>query len=127
VVERGEVGFESAVFSPASIDSGLSSSLVALMKNNDNITHSLSLDIVVLTGNFTVEWHGTKMTPTVYPTNSTFTLAIGNVGPGDSYGTSPSITVYLPSGVVFAIYLIIIVLRTEAGAVDQMSLLLTVT
>lgn len=127
VVERGDVGFESAVFSPASIDSGLSSSLVALMKNNDNITHSLSLDIIVLTGNFTVEWHGTKMTPTVYPTNSTFTLAIGNVGPGDSYGTSPSITVYLPSGVVFAIYLIIIVLRTEAGAVDQMSLLLTVT
>ncbi len=127
VVQNGQVGFESAVFSPSSIVSGSSTNLVALMKNNDNVTHTLDLDIVVLAGNFTVGWHGANVLPTVYPENSTFSLHIGNVGPGDSYGTSPTITVHLPSGIVFATYLVIIVLRTEAGAVDQMTLFLTVT
>jgi len=127
VVETGQVGFESAIFSPTSIVSGSSTSLLTLMKNNDNVTHSLSLDIVILAGNFTVEWHGANVTPTAYPANSTFSLSIGNLGPGDSYGTSPTVTVYLPPGIVFATYLVLIVLRTEGGAVDQMSLFLTVT
>lgn len=127
VIEKGQVGLQSAFFNPTSFASGSSSNLEALMKNNDNVTHNLFLDIVIMAGNFTVEWHGANVTPTIYPGNSTFSLAIGNVGPGDSYGTSPAITVYLPTGIVFATYLVIIVLRTEEGAVDQMTLFLTVT
>jgi hypothetical protein len=127
VVQSGQVGFESASFSPTSVVSGLSTSLITLMKNNDNVTHSLDLDIVVFAGNFTVNWHGANVLPTVYPQNSTFTLHIGNVGPGDSYGTSPTVTAYLPTGIVFATYLVIIVLRTEEGLTDQLSLFLTIT
>ena len=122
----GAVGLESAVFSPATVQSGARSGLVALMRNNDNVSHSLYLDIAVKAGNFSVQWHGTEVTPTLYPTNTTFTLDIGVIGPTDLYGTSPTVTVYLPSGIVSATYLVTLVLRTEEGVVDQLSLFITV-
>ncbi|MFX1482776.1 MAG: UPF0182 family protein [Promethearchaeota archaeon] len=126
-VQEGEVGFESVTFNPSSIDSGAFTNLVAMLRNNDNVTHHMYIDIGTVTGNFSVNWHGSDVTPTVYPTNRTFTLDIGDVGPGDLYGTSPRITVYLPSGIVLAQYIVQIVLRTEEGVVDQINLLLTVT
>jgi uncharacterized membrane protein (UPF0182 family) len=127
IVEQGEVGFESVVFDPLTIDSGEYANLVALLRNNDNVTHHLYLDVVTITGNFSVNWHGSEVVPTVNPTNNTFTMDIGDVGPGDLYGTAPMVTVYLPTGIVLAQYLIQIILRTEEGIVDQFNLLLTVT
>ena len=129
VVEAGEVGFESVTLDPVTINSGEYSSLVTLMRNNDNITHSLQLDIVILspTSNFSVSWHGSEVTPIISGTNQTFTMNIGLVGANDLYGTSPTLTAFLPPGVVLAQYLLIVVLRTESGIVDQANLLLTVT
>ena len=127
IIEEGEVGFENVVFDPLTIDSGDFANLVALMRNNDNVTHHLYLDIVTATGNFTVNWHGSDIVPTINPTNSTFTLDIGDVGAGDLYGTAPLVTAYLPTGIVLAQYLVQIILRTEEGIVDQFNLLLTVT
>jgi hypothetical protein len=97
------------------------------MRNNDNVTHHIYIDIVTATGNFSINWHGSDVAPIVNPSNSTFTLDIGDVGAGDLYGTSPMVTVYLPTGIVLAQYLVQIILRTEEGVVDQINLLLTVT
>ncbi|NHJ13000.1 MAG: hypothetical protein EAX95_04950 [Candidatus Thorarchaeota archaeon] len=127
VIESGEVGIESAVFNPVTIESGQFANLVMLFRNNDNVSHSLYLDIVVTAGNFSVKWHGSFVTPVENPSNSTFTLNIGLLGPGDLYGTTPLVAVHLPTGVVMAQYLIQLVLRTEEGAVDALSLILTVT
>jgi hypothetical protein len=126
-VGSGEVGFESVTFNPLTIDSGEFANLVALMRNNDDVSHNLTLEIVTATGNFSINWHGSDVVPTINPTNSTFTLDIGDVGVGDLYGTSPLVTVYLPTGIVLAQYLVQIILRTEEGIVDQFNLLLTVT
>lgn len=125
-VGSGEVGFESAIFSPVAVESGQSSSLVTLLTNNDNVSHDLTLEIVVNTGNFSVNWHGGNVAPVENPTNTTFTLSIGTVGPGDFYGTSPLVTVVLPSGLVVAQYLVQLILKTEEGVVDTVSLILTV-
>ncbi len=127
VVEAGAVGFESASFSPMSIKSGTFSQLVLNLKNNDNVSHHLYVDITVVTGNFTVKWHGSEITPAVYPSNKTFTLDVGNVGPGDTYGTVPLVTAYLPQGVILVTYLVIVTLRTEDGVADRISLTLTIT
>jgi len=62
----------------------------------------------------------------VYATNTTYTLNIGSLGAGDTYGTVPLVTAFLPPGFVSAQYLIVLTLRTEEGIVDQMSLILTV-
>ena len=109
------------------INSGEFANLVALLRNNDNVSHHLYLDIATISGNFSVNWHGSDILPTVNPTNSTFTLDIGDVGAGDLYGTAPLVTAYLPPGIVLAQYLVEIILRTEDGVVDQINLLLTVT
>jgi hypothetical protein len=127
VVEEGEVGFEDAAFNPITVDSGDYSELVLGLRNNDNVTHNLSVDITVVSGNFSVLWHGAEVTPTEYPSNTTFTLDIGTVGPGDLYGTSPLVAANLPAGVVFAQYLVVVTLKTEEGVVDQTTLFLTVT
>jgi hypothetical protein len=133
IIESGEVGFESAVFSPISIESGEFSSLTTLMRNNDNITQHLYLDIVtpptlaLHTANFSILWHGSDVVPVLYGTNATFTLDIGNLGPGDLYGTAPSITVILPEGTVLQQFFIQVILRTDDGVVDQINLLLTIT
>ena len=129
IVEEGDVGFESVSFNPVTIDSGEFSSLLALMRNNDNITEHLYLDIVVSEdSNFTVFWHSSEVTPMIYAgANQTFTLDIGDVGPGDLYGTTPLVTAYLPNGIVLAQYLVQVILRTDDGIVDQINLLLTVT
>ncbi|NHI82908.1 MAG: hypothetical protein EAX81_01205 [Candidatus Thorarchaeota archaeon] len=127
IIESGEVGIESAVFSPITIDSGEFADLVMLFRNNDNVSHDICLNFVVTTGNFSIEWHGTSITPVENPTNSTFTLDIGSVGPGDLYGTTALVAVNLPAGVVMAQYLVQLVLRTEEGVVDKLSLFLTVT
>ncbi len=129
IVEEGEVGFESIIFNPVTINSGEFSNLVTLMRNNDNVTQHLYMDIVVApSSNFSIFWHGTEVTPTIYAgENQTFTLDIGNVGPGDLYGTSPKVTAFLPEGIVLAQYLVQIILRTDDGVVDQVSLLLTIT
>ncbi len=127
IIQEGEVAFESISFNPLTIESGQFASLLALMRNNDNVTHNLYLDIVTATGNFSILWHGSSVVPTVNPSNTTFTLDIGTVGAGDLYGTSPWVTVYLPTGIVLAQYLVQIILRTEEGIVDQINLLLTVT
>ncbi|MFW9805333.1 MAG: UPF0182 family protein [Candidatus Thorarchaeota archaeon] len=128
-VEEGDIGFESAYFSPVTIDSGEFSSLLTLMRNNDNITHHLYLDVVVSpSSNFSVAWHGSEITPSLYPgENQTFTMDIGNVGAGDLYGTTPLVTAYLPEGLVLAQYLVQVILRTEDGVVELVNLLLTVT
>jgi len=126
-VEAGAVGIESATFSPLTIDSGDFSQLVLGLRNNDNVSHDLWVDVVVVTGNFSVWWHGSEVAPIVYPSNTTFTLSIGAVGAGDIYGTSPSVAVYLPTGLVFGQYLVYVILRTEEGVADQVSLILTVT
>jgi hypothetical protein len=128
IVEAGEVGFESLSFNPLTIDSGEFSSLIALLRNNENTTQHLYLDIVVApSSNFSVSWHGFGITPDIYPGNQTFTLDIGMVGAGDLYGTTPLVTAYLPEGIVLAQYLVLVVLRTDDGVVDQISLLFTVT
>ena len=127
VVEEGEVGIESVVFTPVTVDSGEFARLVTALRNNDNTSHHLYLDISVAAGNFSVVWHGTQVIPTVYAGNRTYTLDIGNVGSGDLYGTSPQITAYLPTGVVLSTYLIVVTLRTEEGITDQITLMLTVT
>jgi len=126
-VEAGAVGIESAIFDPLTIDSGAFSQLVLGLRNNDNVSHDLWVDIVVVAGNFSVWWHGSEVAPIVYPSNTTFTLSIGTVGAGDIYGTSPSVAVYLPTGLVLGQYLVYVILRTEEGVVDQVSLILTVT
>ncbi|MFW9888190.1 MAG: UPF0182 family protein, partial [Candidatus Thorarchaeota archaeon] len=126
-VGTGEVGFESAMFSPITVSSGDAANLVTLLRNNDNVSHDLTMDIVIATGNFSVNWHGTNVVPTEYPSNTTFALNIGNVGPGDLYGTTPLVTAYLPTGLVVAQYLVQLILRTEEGIVDTISLILTVT
>ncbi len=126
-IGTGEVGFQSVIFSPVTVDSGDYSSLVALLKNNDNVSHDLTLEVVVNAGNFSVNWHGGNVTPTVYPTNTTFTMSIGTVGPGDSYGTTPLVTAHLPEGLVVAQYLVQVALKTEEGLMDTVSLILTVT
>ncbi|MFW9965105.1 MAG: hypothetical protein ACFFCX_16155, partial [Candidatus Sifarchaeia archaeon] len=75
-----------------------------------------------------VYWHGSDVIPTIFVgDNQTFTLDIGNVGPGDLYGTTPLVTAYLPEGIVLAQYLVQVILRTDDGIVDQINLLLTVT
>ena len=133
VIEQGEVGFESVVFTPISIDSGGFTSLTTLMRNNDNTTQHLYLDIVtpptnlLHTANFSILWHGLEITPALFGTNTTFTLDIGNVGAGDLYGTAPSITVVLAEGTVMQQFLIQVILRTDEGMVDVINLLLTVT
>ncbi|TFG31923.1 hypothetical protein EU527_11390 [Candidatus Thorarchaeota archaeon] len=133
VIEQGEVGFESVVFDPITIDSGALTSLIALMRNNDNASHHLYLDIVTpptnlqYTANFSIQWHGSQVIPVLSGTNATFTLDIGNIGAGDLYGTAPSVTVHLAQGTVFQQFLIQIILRTEDGIVDQINLFLTVT
>ena len=129
IVEAGEVGFESVSFNPITISSGEFSNLLTLMRNNDNVTQNLEVDIVVApTSNFTVFWHEVEVTPTLYPgDNQTFTLVIGDVGPGDLYGTTPLVTAFLPDGIVLAQYLVQVILRTSEGIVDQINLLLTVT
>ncbi|RDE12368.1 MAG: hypothetical protein C4K48_10075, partial [Candidatus Thorarchaeota archaeon] len=126
-IEEGEVGFESAIFSPVTIDSGDFSNLVTLVRNNDNVSHHLYVDVVVLSGNFSLIWHGSVITPVTTPTNSTYTLDIGTLGAGDLYGTSPMMTVYLPEGLIVAQYIVQVVLRTEEGVVDQINLTITVT
>jgi uncharacterized membrane protein (UPF0182 family) len=129
IVEAGNVGFEGVSFNPITVDSGEFSSLLALMRNNDNITHNLYLDIVVSSSsNFSVFWHGAEVIPTVYPdANQTFTLDIGAVGAGDMYGTTPLVAAYLPDGIVLAQYFVQVILRTDEGVVDIINLLLTVT
>ncbi|MFW9788918.1 MAG: UPF0182 family protein [Candidatus Thorarchaeota archaeon] len=129
IVESGEIGFESISFNPVTIDSGEFTSLTALMRNNDNTTQHLYMDIVLLSSlaNFSVMWRGSEVTPTISSTNETFTLDIGLVGAGDLYGTTPLVTAYLPEGIVLAQYLVMIILRTDDGVVDQINLLLTVT
>jgi len=119
VIETGEVGIESAVFTPVTVDSGEFANLVMLFQNNDNVSHDLYLDIVVAAGNFSIQWHGSNIVPIVSPSNSTFTLDIGSVGPGDLYGTTPLVTAYLPTGLVVAQYLLQLVLRTEEGVVRR--------
>jgi len=128
-VESGEVGFESLRFDPVTIDSGEFSSLLALMRNNDNISQHLYIDIVVApSSNFSVSWHNSAVTPDIYPgDNQTFTLDIGMVGAGDLYGTTPLVTAYLPEGIVLAQYLVMVILRTDDGVVEQINLLLTIT
>jgi hypothetical protein len=129
IVEEGEVGFESVRFNPLTIASGEFSSLLALMRNNDNVTQHLYIDIVVAsTSNFSIFWHETEIAPDIYPgANQTFTLDVGTVGIGDLYGTTPLVTAYLPDGIVLAQYLVQVILRTDDGVVDQVNLLLTVT
>lgn len=133
IIEEGEVGFESAVFSPISIDSGDFTSLTALIRNNANISQHIYLDIVTpptnlqYTANFTIQWHGLDVTPISHGTNTTYTLDIGDLGAGDLYGTAPLITVILPEGTVLQQFLIQVILRTDDGVVDQINLLLTVT
>jgi hypothetical protein len=133
IINQGEVGFESAVFTPISIDSGAFTSLTTLMRNNDNITQHLYLDIITpptnlaYTANFTIQWHGLEVIPYLYASNATYTLDIGNLGPGDLYGTAPSVSVVLPEGTVLQQFLIQVILRTDDGVVDQINLLLTVT
>ena len=133
IIEQGDVGFESAVFTPISIDSGDFTSLVSLIRNNANISHHIYLDIVTpptnlqYTANFTIQWHGLEVIPTLYGTNATYTLDIGNLGAGDLYGTAPFITVILSEGTVLQQFLIQVILRTDDGVVDQINLLLTVT
>ncbi len=126
-IEEGEVGIENAAFNPITIESGELSRLSMILRNNDNIEHNLTVDITVAAGNFSVFWHGTEVEPTISPSNSTFSLNIGTVGPGDYYGTNPSVTAYLPDGIVLAQYLVVITLRSEEGIEDQLSLMLTVT
>ncbi|MHA2021385.1 MAG: hypothetical protein ACW96N_06695, partial [Candidatus Thorarchaeota archaeon] len=126
-VGSGEVGFESAMFSPITVSSGEAASLVTLLRNNDNVSHDLTLEIVIAAGNFSINWHGTNVVPTEYPSNTTFTLSIGDIGPGDLYGTTPLVTAYLPTGLVVAQYLMQLILRTEEGIVDTINLILTVT
>jgi hypothetical protein len=127
-VQTGEVGFESVSFNPITIDSGEFSSLLALMRNNDNISQHLYIDIVVSSvSNFSVSWHGSDIPATINPGNQTFTLDIGMVGAGDLYGTSPLVTAFLPEGYVLAQYYVQVILRTDDGVVDQINLLFTVT
>ncbi len=127
VIEEGKVGIESAVLSPTTVESGDYSNLVLMLRNNDVVAHNLSLDITVAAGNFSVIWHNQQVTPTFNPSNTTFTLDIGALGPGDLYGTTPQISAILPAGIVSAQYLVEITLRTEEGIVDSMTLILTVT
>ena len=49
------------------------------------------------------------------------------VGAGDLYGTTPLVTAYLPEGIVLAQYLVMVILRTDDGVVEQINLLLTIT
>ncbi len=126
-VEPGAVGFESAVLNPVTVGSGSPSSMDLVIRNNDDVSHHVYVDISFATGNFTVNWHGHNVAPTVYPQNTTFSLDIGPVGPGDMYGTSPLVTPHLPHGLVLAQYIVVVTLRTEEGVVDQVQLLLTVT
>jgi len=125
IVEEGEVGFESVSFNPVTITSGEFSSLLLLMRNNDNITQHLYVDIVLVasSSNFSIFWHDTE----VLSVNQTYTLDIGSVGAGDLYGTTPLVTAYLPEGIALAQYIVQVLLRTDDGVVDQVNLLLTVT
>ncbi len=133
IIEAGDVGFESAVFNPVSIDSGDFTRLTTLMRNNDNVTHHLYLDIVtpptnaLYTPNFTIMWHGVEVTPALYGANATFTLDIGNLGAGDLYGTTPMVSVLLPEGTFSQQIVVYVILRTEEGVVDQIDLILTIT
>ncbi len=127
VVQEGEVGIESAVLSPATVDSGSFTALLLMLRNNDNVYHNLSLDISVAAGDFSVVWHNETLAPVLNPMNTTFTLNIGQLGPGDVYGTSPQISALLPVGIVSAQYIIELTLRTEEGVVDSIALIMTVT
>jgi len=127
VVEEGEVGIESAVLSPLTIDSGDYSNLILMLRNNDVAHHNLTVEITVAAGNFSIFWHGSTIAPTVNPTNTTFSLDIGSLGAGDLYGTTPRIYATLPTGIVSAQYLIEITLRTEDGITDSATLILSVT
>ncbi|MFW9910017.1 MAG: UPF0182 family protein [Candidatus Thorarchaeota archaeon] len=126
-IDEGEVGIESAVLTPLTIDSGDFSNLVLMLRNNDDMYHNLTIDITVAAGNFTILWHNQEIVPTLYPANTTFSLAIGSVGQGDIYGTTPRISATLPAGIVSAQYLIEVTLKTEDGVVDSVTLILTVT
>ncbi len=127
VVEPGTVGIESLQFDPITIRSGDFSNLHMMLRNNDNVSHHLYVDISVAAGNFSVVWHGSEVVPTLYPQNTTFVLDIGNVGAGDVYGTSPLVSTKLHEGLVLGTYLVVVTLRAESGVVDQETLLLTVT
>ena len=126
-VEEGQVGFDAASFSPLTIDSGEMANLVLLLRNNDVVSHNLTVDITVAAGNFSVSWHGSEVAPIINPSNTTYSLNIGTLGVGDLYGTTPKLTAYLPSGIVSAQYLVVLTLRTEDGIVDTVTLILTVT
>jgi hypothetical protein len=126
-VEAGEVGIEGATFSPLTVDSGEFTNLLLMLRNNDDIQHNLSVDITVAAGNFSVNWHGQDVIPILNPSNTTFTLNIGFLGSGDVYGTTPLVAGHLPAGIVSAQYLIVVTLKTEAGIVDSIALILTVT
>jgi len=122
-VEAGEVGFESVIFSPVTITSGDFSKLVTLIRNNDDVSHNITLEMSIVSGDFTVNWHGVEV-PFV---NNTFSMNIGTLGAGDLYGTSPMVSASLPPGLVLAQYLVSVTLRTEEGVVDQITLFLTIT
>lgn len=123
VVEQGEVGLESVVLDPLTIEEGEYASLIALMRNNDNVSHHLYLDVIVpSTANFTMLWHGSEVTDI----SGNFTLDIGMVGPGDLYGTAPVLTAYLGEGQLLVQYLVQVILRTEMGVVDTFNLVLTI-
>ncbi|MDF1539717.1 MAG: UPF0182 family protein [Candidatus Thorarchaeota archaeon] len=126
-IEEGEVGIETASFNPVAIESGELSDLLLLLRNNDVASHNLTIDITVAAGNFSVFWHGSEVAPTLNPTNTTYRLNIGTLGEGDLCGTTPQMTVYLPTGIVSAQYLVVVTLRTEEGIVDTVTLILTVT
>ncbi|TFG11401.1 hypothetical protein EU537_12500 [Candidatus Thorarchaeota archaeon] len=127
IIGEGEVGIENAAFNPLTIESGELSQLSMILRNNDNTEHNLTVDITVAAGNFSVFWHGAEVSPIANPSNTTFSLNIGTVGSGDYYGTTPSLTAYLPDGIVSAQYLVVVTLRTEDGIEDQLSLILTIT
>lgn len=126
IIEEGQVGIENAAFNPLTIKSGQLSELSLILRNNDIETRNLTVDITVSAGNFSVFWHGNEILPVISASETTFSLNIGTVGPGDYYGTTPLVTAYLPSGIVSAQYLVVITLRSEEGIEDQTSLILTV-
>ncbi len=123
IVEAGEVGLESVTLSPFAVEEGEFASLVALMRNNDNVSHHLYLDVITPgSANFSLFWHGLE----VIDVAGNFTMDIGVVGPGDVYGTAPMLTAYLSEGQILVQYLVQVVLRTEDGIVDTLNLVLTV-
>lgn len=123
IVQEGEVGLESVTLEPTTIEEGDFASLVVLMRNNDNVSHHLYLDVIVpASANFSLFWHGVE----VSDVSGNFTLDVGMVGSGDLYGTAPVLTAYLGEGQLLVQYLVQVVLRTEAGVVDTFNVVVTV-